>query len=240
MTRRLTIAWPDDRLFADRAGRPVRVLAVSDDIDPALERTENQAALGRLDLVLGCGDLEPDYLAMLADAFRAPLMYVRGNHDYGAGWQEHGQELPEPLPDAHVERGAGLRLVGLSWPGGTTAHQRRDDRSAWVQAIRTAAGQVLRRGPMLVLSHAPPAGAGDDPKDPYHAGFTAYRWLAERLRPPLWLHGHTTLATADSWKCHLGGTTLVNVTGAVLIDLWAPGRDGTDEPDRQDAAAPTV
>jgi hypothetical protein len=233
MTRRLTIGWPDERLFAGRSGRPVRLLAVSDDIDPALERIENQAALGRLDLVLGCGDLEPDYLAMLADVFCVPLQYVRGNHDSGVGWLEHRHVLPEPLRDGRFVRIAGIQLVGFSWPGRTSTHERRDDGSAWSQAVHAVLGRLTHRGPTIVLSHAPPSGVGDDPDDPYHAGFAAYRWLAERLQPPLWLHGHTTMATADSWKSHLGGTTLANVTGAVLVELVPgpdpPGRDGSAE-----------
>jgi hypothetical protein len=81
----------------------------------------------------------------------------------------------------------------------------------------------LREHPLLVISHAAPAGAGDAPADPYHAGFPAYRWLLDELRPPLWLHGHTTTATVPSLLVRSGPTTLVNVTGAVLLEIVAPG-----------------
>jgi hypothetical protein len=65
----------------------------------------------------------------------------------------------------------------------------------------------------------PPLGAGDASTDPYHRGFKGYRWLLERLEPTLWLHGHTPLAATEEWKVEVGPTTVVNVTGAVLIDL---------------------
>ena len=47
-----------------------------------------------IDAVLGCGDLEPDYLCFLADAFHVPLMYIQGNHDRGVNWTERDQVLP--------------------------------------------------------------------------------------------------------------------------------------------------
>jgi Icc-related predicted phosphoesterase len=81
--------------------------------------------------------------------------------------------------------------------------------------------RLLRPGarPWLVVSHAPPRGAGDTPDDPYHVGFGAYRAVLDRIRPPLWLHGHTTRASAPNPIVQRGPTTLVNVTGSVLVEL---------------------
>jgi len=65
-------------------------------------------------------------------------------------------------------------------------------------------------------------GDGDVSTDAYHVGFGAYRWLLYRLRPPLWLHGHTTMASVSSLVCRADRTEVVNVTGAVLIELSPP------------------
>jgi Icc-related predicted phosphoesterase len=82
---------------------------------------------------------------------------------------------------------------------------------------------VLRgSAPVLVLSHAPPRDAGDTPTDAYHVGLAAYRFLAHRLRPPLWLHGHTNPAAQEHWRVDIGQTTYVNVTGSVLVELLPP------------------
>jgi Icc-related predicted phosphoesterase len=78
-----------------------------------------------------------------------------------------------------------------------------------------------RSDPIIVLSHAPPSGAGDGP-DAYHLGFRAYRWLLDSFHPPLWLHGHVTTASVPSLNVSLGRTTLVNVTGSVLVELVPP------------------
>ena len=230
VTRHLRVAWPTERASGFPDGT-VRILAVSDEVDRALESQVNRDALGRIDLVVGAGDLDPAYLALLGDAFKAPLVYVRGNHDRGANWEAHRRFLPDELRDAHAETLAGVRLLGLSWPGPDSGRADHDDGAAWGQVLGTGIRAMVRRGPRLVISHAPPLQAGDDPADPYHRGFRAYRWLAKRLRPTLWLHGHTTVATSQSRIVELGPTTFVNVTGSTLVELVPASWKGA----RQDA-----
>lgn len=226
MIRRFRLVWPDRRPFAGRDGRPIRFLAASDEPDPALEHEVNRLALEPIDGVIGCGDLEPDWLSFLADAFHAPLVYVRGNHDRGGAWDaRHG--VPVPLGAGASTTLAGIAIGGLEWPGLREHGNQRRTGLAWVHAVRLAlhAFTARLRGrmePVLMISHAPPAGAGDSATDTYHLGFPAYRWLMERLRPPLWLHGHTTTASVTDLQAVVGPTTLVNVTGAVLVELVAP------------------
>src|SRR6266568_4990088 len=57
----------------------IRVLAVSDEVDEGLAAGMN--ARGSADVILACGDLPSDYLAMLMNALDAPLVFVPGNHD---------------------------------------------------------------------------------------------------------------------------------------------------------------
>ena len=108
MTRRIDLAWPDPRPFADRSGRPIRLLAVSDAPDPALEQALNREAIGSIDGIVGCGDLEESWLNFLGDAFHVPVVFVRGNHDRGGAWR-HGQTMaPLALPSGHTDRLAGI------------------------------------------------------------------------------------------------------------------------------------
>jgi Icc-related predicted phosphoesterase len=228
--RRLTIPWPDERPFRARDGRAIRLLAVSDEREPALEAEQNRSAIEPVDAVIGCGDLDPKWLAFLADAFRAPLVFVRGNHDHGGDWDVRLPVVPQPLGSGTTSELVGLTVAGLEWPGAGSAHNQRRPDIAW----RDAAGLLRRRlahrlttipsrrgEPILVISHAAPEGAGDAP-DLYHRGFPAYRRLLDWLRPPVWLHGHTTTAAVDSLVVRSGATTLVNVTGAVLVELVPP------------------
>ncbi len=227
MIRRVRVEWPDRRLFA--GGREaVRLLAVSDAVDPALAWSANRDALGRIDLVVGCGDLEPDALAFLIDAFAAPSVHVRGNHDAGSGWVSGAHLLPKearsgvPICLSIVRSGA-IEVVPFGWAGAANTPARRDEAVAWRHVLGAVARRAVRRRtsrPFIVISHAPPLGAGDA-ADPYHRGYRGYRWLLERTRPVLWLHGHTPLASAP-WRLTCGRTALVNVTGAVLVELVPP------------------
>jgi uncharacterized protein len=251
--RHLVVPWPD-RELARRLGRPFRLLAVSDDEDPALDRAVNRDGLAPVDLVVGCGDLSPEYLSFVADSLRAPLVYVRGNHDQGAAWvAEARKHLPLPLDPRGVgpDVAAGLSIVGLGWP--RVQHEQRvpDERGAWLQSIRAVLGRGLVLGgtpggrpPLVVLSHVPPRGYGDMPDSNYHRGFAGYRWLLGRLRPALWLHGHVHPAAADAIVVQAGPTPIINVTGVTLLSLdpdattvGTPGQDARSRPDATTRAA---
>lgn len=228
MTDRLRVRWPDPAPFAERGARPIRILAVSDEPDPSLDSPATRERLGPIDMVIGAGDLQPEYLSFVGDAFGAPLHYIRGNHDVGAAW-EHTEPalLPEPMPDAKLVGEAGLRLIGFS---GSPTYSRR--------GLEVPAGGMWRKAllawlraaparPVLVVSHAPPRDVNDD-SDLAHRGFTAFKWLTSRLEPPLWLHGHTALVRRgiDQRSVRVNGTLFYNCTGATLIELLPPSADG--------------
>lgn len=224
MTDRLRVRWPDPRPFVDRGRRPIRILAVSDEPDPTLDSPATREGLGSVDLVIGAGDLEPEYLGFVTDAVHAPLRYVRGNHDVGSAWG-HSERmlLPEPMPDGMPVSEAGLHLVGFS--GSPRYNQRGMQVSAigmWTKVMR-AWPRAQRVRPVIVVTHAPPRDVNDD-EDLAHRGFRAFRWLADRLDPPLWLHGHTALVRRgidDRIATH-HGTTFYNCTGSTLIELMPP------------------
>lgn len=227
MTRRLRLKWDAGSAAAGPAGhRAIRLLAVSDERDATLDNPGNRDELTPLDAILGCGDLEPDYLAYLGDAFRVPLLYVRGNHDRGGAWRAGSAHLPQPL-DGRVETIAGVVIAGLSWPGRAEGRAELDGAAAWWQALGAVRRSLLTgTRPRVLISHVPPRGLGDADADAFHRGFGAYHWLCRTLRPVLWLHGHTTVAAAAGWRTTWGTTTLVNVTGGVLIELAPAGNDG--------------
>ena len=59
----------------------MRVLAVADKEDMHLWNGGRRQLLQDLDLILSCGDLDPDYLQYLVTVGNCPLVYLRGNHD---------------------------------------------------------------------------------------------------------------------------------------------------------------
>ena len=229
MTHRLRVVWPDAALFAARDGRPLRILAISDEPDASLDSEATRHGLEPIDLIIGCGDLRADYLAFVADAFGSvPLVYVRGNHDVGAAWRARERDsLPGPLLDGKLHREAGIAILGFS---GSPVYNDPKDRmqvsstGMWLRSLRGWFASLGHRRPLLVISHAPPRGL-NDATDLTHRGFTAFRWLLDRLRPPLWLHGHTALVRRglDDRSMQHDGTLLYNCTGATLVELVPPG-----------------
>ena len=222
MTKRLTVEWPDPAPFADRDGAPIRLLAVSDVLDRTLVDVRNRAAISPIDLIVGCGDLDCADLAFVADGLDAPILYVLGNHDTDERWRQCGIDCPEPIQSTSVRHRSGIAIAGLNWPGDRGKRGNRSERTAWSQAMSLATRRIGHFEPMIVLSHVPPVGFGDVPSDPYHRGFRGYRWLLDHLEPTLWLHGHTPLAASGEWHLNTGRTEVVNVTGAVVIDLVKP------------------
>lgn len=230
MTDRLRVRWPDPAPFAARDGRPIRLLAVSDEPDPSLESERTREGLGRIDLIVGAGDLQPEYLSFVTDAFHAPLRYVRGNHDVGSAWLHTERKLlPEPMPDAEVVDELGIRILAFS--GSPVYSGRGHEVSSPAMWLRALLGwlRAARSRPVLVVSHAPPRDVNDD-SDLAHRGFTAFRWLVRRLRPPLWLHGHTALVRRgiDDRTARHEGTLFYNCTGATLVELLPPSSDLAD------------
>jgi len=222
------VVWPDRRPFDGRDGASIRMLAVSDAVDPALDHAVNRDAIGRVDVIVGCGDLEPSYLGFLADAFGVPVAYVRGNHDHGGHWEQMGTRAPHPLESGRLVEVGGITVVPLEWPGidGRRA-ARRDEYGAWLDTFRAERGLLRRRlngrnGAIMVVSHAPPRGVGDVAAEPYHVGYAGYRWLLERHHPPVWLHGHTTPASVIDWRVSFGSSTVANVTGSIVVELVPP------------------
>lgn len=228
MTDRLRVVWPDPRPFVDRGDEPIRILAISDEPDPSLDSDATRETLGHVDLIVGAGDLQPDYLSFVSDAFHAPLRYVRGNHDVGLAWSHTRRKLlPEPMRDGEVIEELGVRILGFS--GSPRYNQRGMQVSSigmWWQVL-TAWFRATRARPVLMVTHAPPRGLNDD-RDLAHRGFTAFRWLIDRLSPPLWLHGHTALVRRgiDARCERYGATLLYNCTGATLVELLPPDADG--------------
>ncbi len=225
MTDRLRVPWPDPHLFSTTGGRPVRILAVSDEPDASLDAPRTRTGLGAVDFIVGCGDLEPDYLDFLADAFCAPVHYVRGNHDVGESWERSDNDptqsrAPLHMPDGRIIEEAGLRMVGFNGsPRYSTRGYEVSSAAMWWRVLWFGLRQ--RRGrPLLVVTHSAPRGANDGPDLP-HRGFPAFRWLAERLQPPLWLHGHTTLSRHDKTSriARIGRTLLYNSAGSTLVEL---------------------
>jgi hypothetical protein len=219
---------------------PVRVLAVSDEVDDAL--LADAHAVGGAALILACGDLPLEYLGRLMNRLDIPLAFVPGNHDPDlSGYRSSragltlraGMPARPPWPDGAVNADGrvvdvgGLRVAGLGGclrynDGPNQYTERQQARRARALRARARWRRIRDGRPVDVLiTHAPPRGAGDG-DDPPHRGFIALRGLVAALRPAALLHGHVRPVAGPARPGRLGPTMVCNVTGWRLLRI-GPG-----------------
>lgn len=203
-----------------------RVLAVSDEVSPALERGLPGEGFGKVDLIVSCGDLPYDYLGYLVDAFDVPLLYVHGNHDRPLEGERGTIAAPQggtSVEDRVVEVG-GLLIAGLGGspryaPGGghqyTEAEMRRRVRKLTRKLWRA---RRHGRGLDVLLTHAPPRGIHDD-TSPAHQGFAAFLPFLVRFRPRFLIHGHSPPRPGLPVRTTFERTEVIHVRGHAVLEV---------------------
>lgn len=165
----------------------MKILALSDEECPALWDYYVSGRLDGYDLILSCGDLKPDYLSFVVTMAKCPVLYVPGNHD---GRYKSRPPLGCDCIDDHFVIYNGIRILGLGGcrryhPG---PHQYTEKQMR--RRIRKLRLKLwLHKGVDIVVTHAPPAGLGDD-DDPAHWGFEALRSFLDKYHPQYLVHGH--------------------------------------------------
>ena len=215
-----------------------RVLAVSDEVSPAIHRFEVRDL--QPDLIVSCGDLPFDYLEYLVSTLNIPLVYVPGNHDPELGpdpadallLQPFGWTAPESKDrgpggceniDGRMVKVAGLRIAGLGgsirYSGGPHQYTQRQMRRRALKLEALARMRVVgNRRIDLLITHAPPLGVGDA-QDLPHQGIQALHRLTRALEPRFLLHGHIHPHGFQQPDRQLSNTTIMNVIPHKLLEV---------------------
>lgn len=196
----------------------MKILAVSDTIEKSLYTDFQADRFPKVDLVLSCGDLPPEYLSFLSSAFQSPLFYIRGNHDirYEAG-------PPPGCTDVHdkIVRFGPINILGLEgsrWYNGGPNQYTENQMKKIIRGLRWKIW--WRRGIDLVITHAPPRHV-HDAEDRCHKGFKAFQWLITRYAPAYFLHGHihACFSHPDERITVVGQTRVINTCGHYFFDI---------------------
>jgi hypothetical protein len=210
----------------------MRILCVSDEVDPLVYSARIRDRFGDVDMVLAAGDLPLEYLEFVASMLNRPLLYVEGNHDLGslgttATWG-YGYDFKRSFGARNMNfrfaREAGLSILGL--PGSMAYNRGPNQYSEFSMGLRILLlaprlllERILRgRAVDIVLTHAPPRGIHDR-DDRCHWGFVVYRHLMRLAKPRWFIHGHVHLYDLTETRSTLEGeTTVVNAFGHWIID----------------------
>ncbi|MDR2071745.1 MAG: metallophosphoesterase [Treponema sp.] len=216
----------------------MKILCVSDQIDPLVYSSTIKDRFADVDLVLSAGDLPMDYLEFIVSSLNKPLLFVFGNHNleeyryYAAhrdivNWEELFQS-PCTSGAVHVgfkvHREGDLIIAGL---GGSLKYNRGENQYtdfqmnwAILKLIPAMLINRIFRGRFLdiLLTHASPLGIHDK-SDLCHRGFKAFLWFMKVFKPKYLIHGHIHLYDLSAVRSTRYRDTLVlNAYSHYVID----------------------
>lgn len=183
------------------ATRPVRILAICDEIDPRLYGPGIEARRGTVDLLLSCGDLPAYYLDFVASNLNVPIYGVHGNHDASLAHRKDSDGTSDwGMEELHgrVVYEQGLLIGGfdgsLRYNKGSYQYTEAGMRLQIARMVPQLLRNKLQYGRYLdiLVTHAPPRHIHDQPDRP-HWGFEAFRWFLQKFQPRYHLHGHIHL-----------------------------------------------
>ncbi len=196
----------------------LRILSLSDFIDKELTRDVENKSLPPIDLVISCGDMEPEYLSFLRDRLDSPLFYIKGNHDI-----RYTQSNPMGCDNIHarVVSVGSLNILGLEgsmwYNGGPNQYT-----DAMMRKILFWMGfRIWRKRPIhMVVTHAAPRGVHDR-EDLCHMGFESFSRLIAKLQPDYFIHGHVHDAFDDFEEriTRINRTQVINTCGHMIIEV---------------------
>lgn len=169
----------------------MNILALADEESSFLWDYYDESKLKDIDLILSCGDLNPQYLSFLATFAHCPVLYVHGNHD--GRYKEMPPEGCICIED-QIYNYKGVRILGL---GGSMQYSpgphQYTDRKMNGRIRKLSLSLYRHKGFDILLTHAPAFGLNDQ-LDPPHRGFTGFVKLLDKYEPQYMVHGHVHLS----------------------------------------------
>ena len=216
----------------------MKILCVSDQIDPLVYSINVKKRYGDVDFVISAGDLPMEYLEFIVSSLNKPLFFVFGNHNLEALPYYHRTDHVHDFQPLSKKENQGYGSTYL----GFTAHREGDTLLAGVSgSIRYNNGlcqytemQMLKKlialVPRLVynkirygryidifVAHASPYGIHDR-EDPCHKGFKCFLWFIKTFKPKYFLHGHIHLYDMqDKRISRYAQTTVINVFSNYIL-----------------------
>jgi Icc-related predicted phosphoesterase len=196
----------------------IRILTVSDFIDKSLTQMVEDRTAGPVDLIISCGDMEPEYLSFLRDRLDAPLFYVKGNHDI-----RYSRTNPMGCQNIHenLVRFKSLNILGLEgsmwYSGGVNQYT---DQEMRMMIFGMWPHIWWKGGVNMVVTHAPPKNI-HDAGDLCHTGFTSFVKLIKKRNPEYFIHGHIhkEFKSMDERTTTVNNTKVINTCGYVFLEV---------------------
>ena len=197
----------------------MKVLVIADVESKSLWDYYSPDKLEGVDLIISCGDLNPNYLQFLVTLSGRTLVYVRGNHD-----ERYDKNPPDGCIciENMIYNYKGLRIAGL---GGSMRYKYGPDMYTEAEMRKRARRLAFKirytNGIDILVTHAPVKGYGDM-QDLPHRGFECFGRILEKYKPLYLLHGHVHKnygARFQRVTGHPCGTSIVNAYESYAFEI---------------------
>lgn len=219
----------------------LRVLCISDKIDPLIYSSNIKDRFGDIDLVLSAGDLELDYYGFIVSSLNKPLLFVFGNHNLKSlnnyrkidsdsiGTSDNISSIKKSYGSIYVgdkvKKVKSLLIAGLGgskiYNGGPNQYS---EIGMFFKVLKLLPGLFFNRiihGRWLdiLLTHVPPKGIGDR-EDTCHQGFKVFQTFLKLFKPTYHLHGHIHLYDMNASRENiLYNTKIINIYEHLVLDI---------------------
>jgi Icc-related predicted phosphoesterase len=219
----------------------MKILCVSDQIDPLVYTNSLKQRFGDVDMVLSAGDLPMEYLDFIVSTLNKPLYFIFGNHhteDYLYYKKDSQISLYMGLEETDQFKGSGAIYIHskvaredgllIAGAGGSMRYNKAENQftefGMHLEIIKLIPSLIINkifRGRYLdiLLTHASPRGIHDK-NDKCHLGFKAFLWFMRVFKPRYLVHGHIhlyDLSEVRTTKYH--ETLVINAYSHYLIDM---------------------
>lgn len=198
--------------------KKIKILTVSDFIDKSLTQMIENKTIEPVDLIISCGDLDPEFLSFLRQKLNKPLFYVKGNHDL-----RYTSSNPGGCENIHAKliQFKSLNILGIEgsmwYNGGPNQYTEKEMK----KIILKLWFPIWRKGGInIVVTHAPPKNF-NEAQDRCHMGFESYLKLINKRKPDYFVHGHIHkhFKTLEERITKINGTKVINTCGFSIIEV---------------------
>ncbi len=195
----------------------MKILTISDILVKELDKEFDPSIFEDIDLIISCGDLPPEYLTKVMALVKAPLFYIKGNHDI-----RYQSKPPQGCLSIHSQiiKFNGYKILGFdgsNWYNGGPNQYTDQQMKRMIGRLR--ASIWLNKGIDIVVTHAPPRYVGDA-DDRCHMGFESFRKLITKYKPDYLVHGHIhrNFESDHDRITDFEGTKVVNACGYYIFN----------------------
>ena len=198
----------------------MRILAIADEESKFLWDFYKKGMLDGIDLIISCGDLDPNYLSFLVTMTSVPVLYVHGNHD--AKYEKTPPDGCVCIEDT-IYVHEGVRILGL---GGSMRYKPGEHQYTEFQMqcrVQKLRPKIWRHGGFDILVTHAPAYQFNDGEDLPHQGFRAFLYLLDKYKPKFFLHGHVHMNYGRQYKRYdkYNDTHVINAFERCVFDFEA-------------------